>query len=311
METLTVAVIQQSPIYFNLPKSLAKAIQAIKEAATKGAGLVVFGETWLCGYPSWVDHCPDTALWNNDSVKEAFYLMHNNSADIGGQEIKELCRAASENKVMVVMGLNEKVMTGPGNGTLYNSFIIIDEAGVIINHHRKLVPTFNEKLLYGNGDGKGLQTVQSRWGNIGGLICWEHWMPLARQVLHNENEQLHIALWPAVHEMHQIASRHYAFEGRCFVIAAGQIMKVKDIPVMLSIPAHLAEKPDQYLLNGGSCIIGPDGQYLLPPQFEKEEILYATLPLLDTVIKEKLAMDTSGHYNRWDIFDLSVNRNRK
>ena len=311
MELLNIAIIQHKPVHLNLPASTEKALQLIKEAANNKAQLIVFGETWLSGYPAWIDHCPEIAQWNNEATKEAFALMHRNSADVNGEEIKSICLLAKELKVIVCMGLNEKINNGIGSGTIYNSFVIINADGEIINHHRKLVPTFNEKLLYGNGDAAGLKTADSQWGKIGGLICWEHWMPLSRQTLHNENETIHLALWPTVHDMHQVASRHYAFEGRCFVIAAGQMMQVKDIPSQLILPEYLRNEPDKYILNGGSCVIDPKGNYLLTPQFDKEEILYCAIENFDSVIKEKLTLDTSGHYNRWDIFDFTVNRKRK
>lgn len=283
----------------------------MNEAAQQGAQLIVFGETWLCGYPAWLDHCPEVALWNNEATKEVFAQMYHNSVDVHGAEMKLLCDAAKELKLIICMGFNEKVTEGIGNGTIYNSFVIIDELGEIVNHHRKLVPTFSEKLVYGNGDAAGLKTVETNWGRLGALICWEHWMPMSRQVLHNESEMIHIALWPAVHEMHQVASRHYAFEGRCFVIAAGQMMQVKDIPAQLTLPEHFKNDPDKYILNGGSCVIDPKGNYLLEPQFDREEILYCVVEDFDITIKEKVTLDTSGHYSRWDIFEFTVNRNRK
>jgi predicted amidohydrolase len=311
MNHLEIAIAQCSPVHNDLSASTQKALALVKEAAQQGAQLIVFGETWLSGYPAWIDHCPEIAQWNNEQVKEVFALMHANSAAADGEEIKSFCDAAREMNMMICIGFNEKVSTGIGSGTIYNSFVIINEQGEVINHHRKLVPTFNEKLLYGNGDAAGLRAVETPWGRMGGLICWEHWMPLSRQVLHNENELVHISLWPSVHEMHQVASRHYAFEGRCFVIAAGQVMQVKDIPSPLTLPGHLKNALGKYILNGGSCVIDPRGNYLLPPQFDKEEILYCTIDNFDMAIKEKLAMDTSGHYNRWDIFDLSVERKRR
>ncbi len=311
MTPLKIAIVQHKPVHHNLKASLQKALQLIKEATTSGAQLIVFGETWLSGYPSWIDHCPEIALWNNEVTKEVFAQMHENSVDVNDEEIKELCAVAKEYSVIICMGINEKVTNGIGNGTIFNSFILINKNGDIGNHHRKLIPTFNEKLLYGNGDAVGLKTLESDWGRIGGLICWEHWMPLSRQTLHNENELIHIALWPTVHEMHQIACRHYAFEGRCFVIAAGQMMQVKDIPALLTLPDDLKNNPEKYILNGGSCVIDPKGNYLLEPQFDKEEILYCTIKDFDIAIKEKLTLDTSGHYNRWDIFDFTINRNRK
>ncbi|MEP6712389.1 MAG: carbon-nitrogen hydrolase family protein [Ferruginibacter sp.] len=307
MNALKLAIIQHKPVHLNLPASMQKALQLIGEAAANGAQLIVFGETWLSGYPSWIDHCPEIALWNNDTVKTVFATMHQNSVDIAGDEIKILAEAAKEYGIILCMGFNEKV----SSGTIYNSFVLINEKGAVVNHHRKLVPTFNEKLLYGYGDAAGLKTVETAWGRMGGLICWEHWMPLSRQALHNENEMIHIALWPMVHEMHQVASRHYAFEGRCFVIAAGQMMQVKDIPAALTLPAHLKNNPEQYLLNGGSCVIDPKGNYLLTPQFDKEEILYCSIDNFDTALKEKITLDVSGHYNRPDIFDFTVERKRK
>ena len=311
MKSLCIAIVQHKSVHLNLAESLKKALTLIKEAVSNGATLIVFGESWLSGYPAWIDYCPEIALWNNETTKEVFAQMHRNSVDVNGDEIKTLCALAKELKIILCIGFNEKVTTGIGSGTIYNSFVLINEEGEIKNHHRKLNPTFNEKLLYGNGDAAGLKTIETNWGNIGGLICWEHWMPLSRQTLHNENETIHIALWPTVHEMHQVASRHYAFEGRCFVIAAGQMMQVKDIPSTLTLPENLKSNPEKYILNGGSCVIDPKGNYLLPPQFDKEEILYRAIDDFDTAIKEKLTLDVSGHYNRWDIFDFTVDRKRK
>lgn len=311
MKKLHIAIIQQKPEHLNLQACTSKALGYIGEAASQGASLVVFGETWLSGYPSWLDHCPEVAIWNSEATKEVFAQMHKNSVDVNGEEMKLICDSAKEHKLIICIGINEKVSEGIGSGTIYNSFVIISEEGKVINHHRKLVPTYTEKMLYGHGDATGLKTVDTPWGKLGGLICWEHWMPLSRQALHNENEMIHIALWPTVHEMHQVASRHYAFEGRCFVIAAGQMMQVKDIPSSLTLPEHFKNNPDKYILNGGSCVIDPKGNYLLEPQFDKEVILYCVIDNFDSAIKEKLTLDTTGHYSRWDIFDFTVNRKRK
>lgn len=311
MKKLKIAIVQQKPVHNNLSSSLKKAVSYIGEAASKGAQLIVFGETWLCGYPAWIDHCPEIAQWNNEAMKEAFLQLHKNSMAVNSEEMAMLCAAAKENNVIICMGFNERVNGGIANGTIFNSFVFINEVGKIVNHHRKLVPTFSERLLYGQGDAAGLKTIDTQWGKMGGLICWEHWMPLSRQALHNEAEIIHIALWPTVHEKHQIASRHYAFEGRCFVVAAAQIMQVKDIPSILALPGHLKNDPETCLLNGGSCVIDPKGEWLLAPQFDKEEILYCTIENLDMAIKEKMTLDTSGHYNRWDIFDFTVERKRK
>ncbi len=259
----------------------------IAEAAAKESQLIVFGETWLCGYPAWLDHCPEIGIWNNEATKEVFMQLHKNSVALDGEEMAAICAAAKEYKVIVCIGFNEKILNGIGSGTIYNSFVLINEDGEIVNHHRKLVPTFTEKLLYGQGDAAGLKTVDTKWGKIGGLICWEHWMPLSRQALHNEAEIIHIALWPTVHEMHQVASRHYAFEGRCYVIAAGQITQVKDFPSSLSLPSHLKVTPEKYILNGGSCVIMQKANTCCHHSLTKKKFYIATLKTLMKPSKKK------------------------
>lgn len=220
-------------------------------------------------------------------------------------ETDRLALAAKTQKVVVVIGINERVDLGPGNGTLYNSLLTIDADGSIANHRRKLIPTYTERMVWGQGDGANLKAVDTSVGRVGGLICWEHWMPLARQVLHDSGEHIHIAVWPTVHEMHQVASRHYAFEGRCFVLAAGLLMKVHDLPPQLPVATELSDKPDRLLLKGGSAIIGPDGGYLVEPVFDEEQILIAELDL-KAVDKERMTLDVSGHYQRPDFFELKI-----
>ncbi len=302
---LKVGIIQSAPLFMNLAASVARAVEFIGQAASQGAKLIVFGETWLAGYPAWLDYCPGAALWDHEPTKEVFAELRRNSLVVGGAEARALAQAAADNDIALVIGVNERVDEGPGNGTLYNSLLTFNSDGTLINHHRKLIPTFTERLVWGQGDGRGLKAVDTTAGRVGGLICWEHWMPLARQVLHNSGEDLHIAVWPTVHEMHQIASRHYAFEGRCFVIAAGLLMRVRDIPSQLQVVTELSDKPDHLLLRGGSAIIGPDGRYLFEPVFDEEKIIIADLNL-DKIDKERMTLDVSGHYQRDDLFEVKL-----
>lgn len=281
----------------------------LKEAATQGAVLVTFGETWFTGYPAWIDYCDEYAKWDFKPTKEVFAKTYEHSLDIHGAEIAQIGKWAKELNLSIVMGINERVSTGPGNGTIYNSLITWNEKGEIANHHRKLMPTYTERLIYGQGDGAGLKAVETKAGRVGGLICWEHWMPLTRQTMHNSGEQIHVAVWPKVHEMLQIATRSYAFEGRCFAVGVGQIMRVKDIPKALALPKELADKPDHMLLNGGSCIVGPDGHYVMEPVWDKEGIFIEEVDL-HRCIEEKMTLDVTGHYQRNDIFDLRVNHHR-
>jgi len=300
-----VAIVQAAPVFMNLEASLARAIEYIGEAAKDGAHLVVFGETWLPGYPAWLDYCPGAALWDHEPTKEVFAQLRRNSLAIPSRESEMLAKAAGDHHVVLVMGVNERVDEGPGNGTLYNSLLMFGSDGVLLNRHRKLIPTYTERIVWGQGGGGGLNAVNTSVGRIGGLICWEHWMPLARQVLHDSGEHIHIAVWPTVHEMHQVASRHYAFEGRCFVLAAGLLMKARDLPAQLPIASELSDKPDQLLLRGGSAIIGPDGSYLVEPLFGEERIIFAELDL-KAIDKERMTLDVTGHYRRPDLFDLRI-----
>lgn len=298
-----VAIVQAAPRFMNLEASLNRAIEFIGEAANMGAKLVVFGETWLPGYPAWLDYCPDAALWNHKPSKEVFAELRRNSLIVGSPQTEALAKAAKDHGVVLVIGVNERVDHGPGNGTLYNALLTFGSDGSLLNHHRKLVPTFTERLVWGQGEGRGLKAVETSVGRIGGLICWEHWMPLARQVLHNSGEHIHVAVWPTVHEMHQIASRHYAFEGRCFVLAAGLLMRVRDLPAQLRAMPELGDNPDHLILRGGSAIIGPDGQYTVDPVFEEERIIVAELDF-EVIDKERMTLDVTGHYQRADLFEL-------
>jgi predicted amidohydrolase len=307
---LCLAIVQQKPVYLDLAASMQKAVAILQEAAQAGAELVVFGETWLSGYPAWIDYLPNIALWGHQATEEVFVQMLENAIEVPGKETQVFCQMAADLGLHIVLGCNERVVQGAGQGTIYNTLLIISDKGSIEVHHRKLMPTYTEKLLYGTGDGHGLQTVDTDFGKLGGLICWEHWMPLARQTMHLAGEHVHIALWPAVKELHQMASRHYAFESQSFVVAVGQILQVKDLPKQLDLPEELAKTPDRYLLNGGSAVIGPDSNYLLEPQFDREDLLIFEIPDLSAAKRGRLKLDVSGHYNRPDVFDLTVNKRR-
>src|SRR5258707_1479336 len=260
-----VAIAQSAPVYLDKRASLAKALDLVQQAAKQGAQLVAFGETWLPGYPAWLDVCPGAALWENASAKEVFAKLRNNSITVPGDEVHALSEAARALKIAIVIGASERVDAGPGNGTLYNSLLTISEDGQLRNHHRKLVPTHTERLIWGNGDGRGLSSVKTRIGRIGGLICWEHWMPLARMAMHNSGEHIHVAVWPTVHELHQLCSRHYALEGRCFVLAVGLMMPTRDLPSELQAGADMQKRPGEWLERGGRAIIAPDSRYIVEP----------------------------------------------
>lgn len=311
MKSTKIAIVQESTVFLNLEASIHKALKIIHEAAESNADIVVFGESWFGGYPSWLDYIPNAARWNYPPIKEVWADTFENAMEIDSKEVGVLAEAAKNAGVFLVLGFNEAIRKGRGNGTLYNSILMIDSNGEIKNHHRKLMPTYTEKLVYGLGDAKGLKAVETPYGRLGALVCWEHWMPLTRQAMHDEAEDIHFALWPTVHEMHQIASRQYAFEGRCFVVSVGQILASASLPKsLLDEATKSGEILPEFVLNGGSCVVGPDGSYLMEPKFDVGGILYVDLPSLKTNTAERMNLATSGHYQRWDIFDFKINKKR-
>jgi predicted amidohydrolase len=288
-----------------LDQALATCRDYARRAKQQGANLVAFPETWLPGYPIWLDVCRDVALWDHAPAKDVYARYAANSVVVGGPQTTRLAALARELSLTIVLGVSERVAAGPGNGTLYNALLTFTPDGTLANHHRKLVPTYTERMVWGPGDAAGLKAVDTPIGRVGGLVCWEHWMPLARQALHESGEAIHVAVWPTVHEMHQVASRHYAFEGRCFVLAAGSIMRAKDLPPELE--RHPAKAPDDaaLVLRGGSAIIAPNGAYVAGPAFDEATLLLGEIDL-DDVRREQMTLDVSGHYARPDCFDYAV-----
>jgi len=307
--TLRVAVVQAHPAYLDLEAGLALVEERTREAASNGAKLVAFGETFLPGYPVWLDTCPGAALWDHEPTKRLHARLHAESLVIPGPATDRLGACAREHGVVLAIGAQERVARGPGQGTLYNCFLLFDADGTLVRHHRKLMPTFSEKLVWGLGDGRDLGAAPTAAGNVGGLICWEHWMPLARQAQHDSGEQIHVAMWPTVHERHHLASRHYAFEGRTFVLAVGSILPASALPPDLETTAELAADPGQLVMRGGSAIYAPDGSTLVEPVFGDETLLYADLDL-EQIARESMTLDPSGHYSRPDVFVYDVNRRR-
>lgn len=303
---IKVAAIQAAPVFLDREASVAKACRLILEAGAAGAGLAVFGETWLPGYPIWLDTCPGAALWNHGPAKEIFTRLVANSVEVPGPVTEALGAAAAEAGCAVVMGINERDR-GRSAGTLYNTILYFGPDGRLLGKHRKLTPTYTERLIWGRGDGSTLDVVDLPQGRVGGLVCWEHWMPLARHAMHVTGEQIHAALWPTVHDMHLVASRHYAFEGRCFVIAVGSVLRRDQVPEDLAVFHGDGIAPEEYLLEGHSAIIGPDGHILAGPAGAEETILYADLDLA-RIPAEQMAFDSIGHYGRPDVFTLTVNR---
>jgi predicted amidohydrolase len=310
---IRVAIVQDE-VAPTLEHGLALTDARAADAARAGAALVAFPETWLPGYPAWLDVCRDAGLWDHPPVKAVFRQMAEESVVVDGASGRALGAIARRNRIAMVIGVVERVETGPARGTLFNTLLTYGPDGTLLNHHRKLVPTYTERLVWGNGDGNGLRAVDvpTHGGSarVGGLVCWEHWMPLARQALHDSGEDIHLAAWPTVKEMLQVASRHYAFEGRCFVLAAGSLMRASRLPKELEPHPDIVKGADQFVLRGGSAIIGPDGRYLEEPVYDAPALLVADLDL-GLTREESMSLDVSGHYSRPDVFGFTMNPTRR
>jgi predicted amidohydrolase len=243
-------------------------------------------------------------------MKAAYARLLDNSVEVPSPSTDALCAAAREHGVHVVMGLNER--TADAGGTIFNSLLYIGPAGEILGVHRKVMPTSAERTVWGQGDGSTLHVFETSIGRLGGLICWEHWMPLARFAMHARREEIHVAAWPELPEIHQMAARTYAFEGRCFVVCAGMFLAPSMIPddfeARDAVAALLGKYSDHpgVLLPGGSGIIGPDGNWIAgPAPIDVETIVYADMDL-ERLGREKQALDATGHYNRPDVFELRI-----
>jgi predicted amidohydrolase len=297
------AAIVQAEVAASLADGLELTREKALEAAREGAELIVFPETWIPGYPAWLDVCRDAGLWDHGPVKEVFARIAENSLAVPGPDFDRLAETARECGATLVVGLSERVVRGAGRGTLYNSLVTIGPDGRLLNHHRKLMPTYTERLIWGAGDVEGLRAVDTPAGRVSALVCWEHWMPLARQALHESGEDVHVAVWPTVHEMHQVASRQYAFEGRCFVLASGALMRASSLPPELEPHPERVTGPGQWLLRGGSAVIGPDGSYAAGPVYDEPAIIVAEIDLRRSRA-ESMTLDVTGHYHRPELFDF-------
>jgi predicted amidohydrolase len=307
MTVVRAAAVQAPPVYLDRTASTARAVELLEQAKAGGAGLVVFAESWLPGYPEWLSY--GVSWYDAEGHKELFGRFSRNSVTLRGPEVSAIAEAAGRLGVAVVLGISERDDEF-SRGTLFNTAILIDEQGQVRTAHRKPVPTYFEKMVWGLGDASGLRVLDSPTaGRVGAMLCWENWMPLARFVLHADGEQVHAALWPDVPEFNVLATRSYAFEGRCFVVSAGTRLRGRDLPDDLRDCGAFGPDPvadDRVLLKGGSTIAGPDGTILATADLD-DDLLFADLDL-DLIPAEQQVMDVAGHYNRPDLFQLTVNR---
>lgn len=298
MANVKVAAAQLAPVFFDRDKTVQKACAAIDEAASHGARLVAFPESFIPGYPHFAMLCAPTA------INEYMRVLYREAVQIPSPAVEQLCAAARRTGTFVVMGLHER-----DGGTLYNSQLFIGPDGNVLGCRRKLVPTSHERLVWGRGDGSDLKVYPTDIGMLGGLICYEHANALFRYALQAQREQIHIANWPGgmpgINPIIDAATRHYAFEAQAFVVSVTGVLTAA---ALATLPDELRDK----LAPGGgySAIVSPRGGYLAEPVREGEQLVYAELDF-ELIDKIKSIVDTAGHYARPDVVRLKLNSARQ
>jgi len=308
MNTLKVALAQISPVWLNKEKTLDKIGQYISEAGKKNCELIVFGEALLPGYPFWIA-LTNGAEWNSSLQKEMHSHYIQNSIQVEDGELDALCMLAKENKMAVYLGIIERAKNRGGH-SLYCSLVYINQQGEIKSVHRKLQPTYDERLTWSAGDGNGLQVHPLKKFTVGGLNCWENWMPLPRTALYGLGEDLHIAVWPGSDRNTKDITRFIAMESRSFVISVSCLMRIEDFPEDTPHRDKIIANAPKILANGGSCIAGPDGEWIVEPVINTERLIIETINF-NKVLEERQNFDPSGHYSRPDVTKLTVNRQRQ
>jgi predicted amidohydrolase len=305
MTAFRVAAVQTYPKFLDLKGTVDKVCALIREAAAYGASVVAFPEAFVPAYPYWA--------WLDSPLQsqKQFRTLYTNSITIPGKWTDLLASCAKENNIIVIIGVNEidPILTG----TIFNTNLIIDNYGTILGKHRKLVPTYAERLVWGSGDGSSYVTYQTDWGRIGTLLCGENTNTLARFALLAQGEQIHIANFPAFPftqwyeeaEAIRIRCQAHAFEGKIFVIASTSLID----PNSLALLCDKSEK--RGLMEGSryalSAVFGPDGRIIGEPLIDEEGIVYADIDL-DDLIMPKLMHDITGHYNQFGVLSLNLNR---
>ena len=305
-ESFRIAAVQACPIYLDRERTIDKACGLTHEAARRGAQLVVFPEAFVPGYPVWVWFIPPG---RTADLREAYVALHANAIAIPSPSTRRLCDAAQTAGIAVAIGVNERNAEA-SDSTLFNTLLYVDPKGTILGTHRKLVPTGGERLVWGSGDGSDLAVYALPFARVGGLICWENYMPLARYALSAWGAQVHVAPTWDRGEPWLSTMRHVAKEGRAVVIGCCQVVQPHDIPDNLPFKSKYLSGIDHWINPGGSVIVDPDGKVIAGPTYEQETILYADVRR-EQLVGPRWQLDIAGHYARPDVFELIVHRQAK
>ena len=294
-----VAAVQAAPILFDREATVKKAVQLIDEAASEGSQLVLLPEAFIPAYPRGLSFGMVVGR-RSSAGRDLWQRYWENSVDVPGPATEKLGEAAQRANAYVAIGVIERE-----GGTLYCTLVTFGPDGSLLGKHRKLKPTGSERLIWGEGDGSTLPVFETEIGRLGGLICWENYMPLARMALYSQGVEIYLAPTADSRDSWLATMRHIACEGRCFVLGCNQFVTRDMYPEDLPGYEELASQPD-VMCRGGSVIVSPFGEILAGPLYDREGILCADLDLSE-VIRGKLDFDVVGHYARPDIFRLTIN----
>lgn len=305
---LKVGLAQISPVWLDKEATLKKIEHTIVAAAEQKTELLVFGEALLPGYPFWLA-LTNGASWDLKVNKEIHAHYVRNSIQVEAGELNSICTLAKTHKMAIYLGIMERAKDRGGH-SIYCSLVYINEKGDIKSVHRKLQPTYDERLTWAPGDGNGLQVHPLKDFTVGGLNCWENWMPLPRAALYGLGENLHIAVWPGSDYNTKDITRFIARESRSYVISVSSLMRKEDFPKNTPHLSKILENAPDVLANGGSCIAGPDGEWVVAPILHKEGVICQKIDF-NRVYEERQNFDPVGHYSRPDVTNLQVNRERQ
>lgn len=306
--SITIGIAQIAPIWLNRQATTEKMLAYVSDAIERECNIVVFGEALLPGYPFWVE-LTNGALFDSQVQKELYSHYVQQAVSVAAGDLNGFCKMARENKIMIVLGFIERAEDRGGH-SLYCSLANIGTDGTIQYIHRKVMPTYEERLVWAIGDGQGLRVSKLGAFTVGALNCWENWMPLIRSSLYAQGEDLHVALWPGSVRNTTDITRFIAKESRSYVVSVSSILRRTDIDELMPHAKEIIANSKDWLADGGSCIAGPNGEWVMAPVANDEKLLVATL-FHYKVLEERQNFDPSGHYSRPDIVQLSVIRERQ
>jgi nitrilase len=304
VDEMKIAAAQTAPVWGNAQATTAVVVEWIEKAASANVDLVAFGETFLSGYPFWLS-MTDGARFDDADQKAAYAAYLDSSVYVGGPELSTIADTVAETGVFTYLGIAER---SPSGGTVYATLVAIDPTDGIVNAHRKLMPTHEERMAWGIGDGNGLRTFEVGDFTVSGLNCWENWVPTVRHTMYAQGTTLHVAAWPGAVRNTVDITRFIAKEGRCYVLSAGTLLRPSDIPDSFPLRER-ALAGGNLGYDGGSAIAAPDGTWIVEPVAGEELLVIADID--PAVVRgERQNFDPAGHYFRADVISVDVDRRR-